>query len=148
MLRARAIKYFKKDESGASAIEFAIIAPIFILLIVGTADMGFFVLEKMKLHNVVQTTAVYAAQAGSTDSVQTVAQETYQGDFADLNITSVMECECSDGVASGCPLSCGSEDYQRRFVLINGTGNFTTLFPYPGLPENISISTQARVRVD
>lgn len=144
----RALKIFRDNEDGASAIEFAILAPVFVLLIAGTLDMGFYVLEKMKLHNVVQTTAAYAARAGETDSVQTVAQETYQGDFSKLNITSALECECSDGVVAQCPLSCGSDDYQRRFVLINGTGNFTTIFPYPGIADSINISTQARVRVD
>lgn len=144
----RKLVILKNDDSGASAIEFALLAPIFILLIVGTVDMGFFVLEKMKLHNVVQTTAVYAAKAGNTDNVQTVAQETYEGDFEKLTINSTIECECSDGVVAECPISCDSDDYQRRYVLINGTGNFTTLFPYPGFADSISISTQARVRSD
>jgi len=139
---------YKRNSDGASAVEFALLAPIFILMIVGTVDMGMYVLQKTQLHNTVHTSAVYVARAADDESLQTIAQETHQGNFEDITVTSAFECECADGAVLSCPASCGSDDYQRRYVLVSGTGSYSSLFPYPGIPQSITISTQSRVRVD
>ncbi|MCB1783615.1 MAG: pilus assembly protein [Alphaproteobacteria bacterium] len=140
--------YFLRQE-GASAVEFALIAPGLLLMLVGTFDIGLYIVQKMQVQNVVEVVASYVVDVGSDDNVQVVAQESYGGDFSALTVTSDFECECSDGVVQACPVTCaGADDYQRRFVNIGATSHFTPLFPYPVLSSGIDINVSARMRVD
>lgn len=141
-------KHYWRDESGASAVEFIMMAPIFIVLLVGTVDFGFFMTEKMRLQTVAQVTADYVSQTQVDDNAQVVAAESYDGDFEDVTLTSNFTCECSDGTAQECPVSCGDDDYQRRFVDVSASAVFEPIFPYPGLPDNVTLQSTVRMRVD
>lgn len=142
--------FFKKyihDCGGVAATEFALIAPIFAMLLVGTADMGMYILENMRLQNAAHAAASYVAQAQSEENAATVAAEIYNG-RGQIDVDTELACECADGVPLVCPASCGADDYQRRFINITINGTFNSLFPYPGLPEEMSLAGYARMRVD
>lgn len=139
---------FFSDQSGASAVEFALVSPILIFMLVVTIDAGFYIKERMQLQNAAQAAAEYVAQAQDDANVQTVADEVYAGDFATVTLTSEFSCECSDGVAQQCPVSCGSEDYQRRFVTVTAARDYEPLFPYPLVSQSLDLQAAIRVRVD
>ncbi len=57
------------DERGVAAIEFAFMAPLFLLLLAGVADLGGGVYIKMRVDSAVDSAATYAlAQGGSVSS--------------------------------------------------------------------------------
>ena len=69
-----------KNENGAAAVEFALIAPILLLLLVGTVEFGWFIHMKMTLNSA----ATYAARV--------VVNQLYSGnDPEELAETAVME---------------------------------------------------------
>lgn len=145
------LKMFKKylrNESGASAVEFALISPILIFMLIGTVDFGFFITERMQLQNTAHAAADYVAQVQDDANVQIVAEESYGAGFEDITLTSEFLCECSDGVEAACPVSCGDDDYQRRFISIAASGTFEPIFPYPGLPTDMPLQSTVRMRVD
>lgn len=144
----RIFKTYNMDESGAGAVEFALLAPVLILLLVGTVDIGFYVLDRMMVQNTAHAAAEYVTLAQSDDNVQTVAAEAYGRDISNLVVQSRFNCECADGVAQACPLDCGADDVARRFVTVNVSGDFSTLFPYPAVPDPVTLQGFARMRVD
>ncbi len=142
------IRQYKSQESGASAVEFAFISPLFILMIIATLDLGLFILEKSQIQNLASTVAHYSAERQNTENVDIVAQESYQGDMDNITMETAFQCECADGTVSQCPVDCGDDDYQRRFISVSVNGQFEPLFPYPLIDSPMSLQSSMRVRVD
>jgi len=65
--RKRSIS-FAKDKSGASAVEFAMVVPIFLLLLVGIADFGGALYVKFGLNSIVSAAANYALVSNASVS--------------------------------------------------------------------------------
>jgi Flp pilus assembly pilin Flp len=57
----RLLKALRRDARGASAIEFALVAPLLIVIIVGTAQMGRLYLANAGLRNLVADSARFAS---------------------------------------------------------------------------------------
>lgn len=139
---------FFRDQSGVSAVEFALILPILFFIFLATVDVGYYIKERMQLQNAAQAAAEYVAQTGDDANVQTVAREAYVGNFSTVNMTSEFSCECSDGVVQACPLDCDAGDYQRRFIAVTAERNYEPLFLYPLTSQNAEVRGSVRVRVD
>lgn len=147
LMYQRILKWWNCD-IGASAVEFALVSPLLILMMIGVVDMGVFAMERMRIQNTAYAAASYVAQVGDDTNVQVIADEAYEGDFNNIVLSSEFECECADGVAQACPSACGDGDYQRRFVNITASGTFDSFFPYPGLPDSVALERSVRMRVD
>lgn len=147
-MRNASFIYYKNNEDGASAVEFALLLPILILLFIGCVDVGYYLMNKMRLQNLSYSVAEYVAQADDDTNVQDIAAEMYEGDYENIELTSQFFCECSDGVAAECPIDCGADDYQRRFVTITADATFSALLPYPGIPNTLDMQSITRMRVD
>lgn len=142
------LKRYLQNRSGASAVEFAFIAPILFTLLVGTIDFGMYAFQKMQIQNTAHSVAEYVMQTQSIDNVETVAQEVYDGNYNAITVASEFVCACSDGVAQECPLNCGSNDTQRRYVNVDISGDFTPIIPYQGISTQMTIESSVRLRVD
>jgi len=139
---------YSNSESGIAAVEFSMLAPVFVLMLIATIDVGMYIIERMQLQNSVQRAANYVAQTADDANVLYVFEEGYKGHSTGVVVSSEFVCECSDGESQVCPVSCSSGDYQRRYIEISATGAFDPLFPYPGIGSGISMQRMARVRVD
>lgn len=147
------IKQFKKfwqERIAASAVEFALLAPIFVTLLLGTADIGLYITNNITVRNIAGSVAEYVASSQDDANIETVAMEMYGGDFEDVTLSSEFECECEDGVIQACPLSCeGDGDYQRRFVNVTASSSYESIFLYPILnADGMQQQTSVRMRVD
>lgn len=60
------IKYFRKNSQGVAAIEFAIILPLLLLLLLGAVEIGFYIYKKQNVSRSVSLTA-NAIQASPTN---------------------------------------------------------------------------------
>jgi Flp pilus assembly protein TadG len=85
-----ALRTYRRDQRGASAVEFALVVPVFVMLVFGLMHMMFVIFATVSLHNAVESTArclsvsannpVTATTAcPSTASVQTYGQNRYVG---------------------------------------------------------------------
>ena len=68
----RAAPRLLRDPTGATAIEFAIVAPVFLLLMLGTANIGQMLYGKILLNGAVEQ----AARSSSTENGDTTAADT------------------------------------------------------------------------
>jgi Flp pilus assembly protein TadG len=152
-VKTLSLKYYRSEEAVA-ATEFALIAPIFLLLILGLVDFGFYILTSMKLESTARAAAEYVLQGGEEDSIQAdVVDMASLGltpeQIGSIETTSEFTCECRAGSEVSCSTNtCGSGDYRRRYVTIQMSMPYDTLFPYPGLPENITLKGRVRLQVE
>jgi hypothetical protein len=144
---------FFRNESGVAAVEFALIAPVFLLLMAGILDYGLMINYQMKLQDLSRTAAQYVVQGGSDADVMEDIIETsdfYQDSVAkgqDIILSTDTECECGNGVSMSCALSCPSDgDYLRSFYIVTLTSTYQTLFPYPGLDDSITVNGYSRLQ--
>ena len=107
---------FFQCEKGVAAVEFAMIAPVLLLLLIGTIDYGMFINSKMKLQDLSRSVAQYVVQGGNDDNVMEEIIQTSnfyaKAQAAGQTITVITEqmCECANGNNVDCSSTCGSND--------------------------------------
>ena len=110
-------KYFA-NESGVAAVEFAIVAPVFIMLVMGIIDFGRIYFIKSSMQYVVEQAARHAMV---NQGISTTALNT----FANTEATNV---GLSGAVFASTPDNSGV----INFMTITGTYNFTFITPLVG----------------
>ncbi len=158
-MKMHLLEYFK-NASGVAATEFAIVSPALVLLLVGTVDAGLYINDKMKVESAARTSVEYILnQEGEEFVMEDIMSllfapedETEGEDMSwqdDVTVETGFVCECADGEDIACDGVCsGDGDYRRRYVEASISKNYTTVFPYPGLPATVVINGYARIQKD
>ena len=139
-------------EQAVAAVEFALIVPVLALLMIGLMDFGLYINAEMKLENMARAAAEYVANGGDSDNIQNdVIAYGYPPDsvnsFDDITIITATTCECDDGEAVDCSGTCDTDSgYMRQFFAVELDLQYTTVFPYPGLPDSIQLIGHARLQ--
>ena len=94
-----------RDDKGQAFVELALVLPIFILLLVGAAEVGRIAFASIEVSNAARAGVSYGAQnhatASDTSGIQTAA--TQDGpDLTDLLAVATQACSCSSGTAITC----------------------------------------------
>lgn len=134
---------------GLAAVEFALIAPFLIALLIGMMDFGMYINQRMQMENIARAAAEYVVKGGEEANVMTdvIAEAVPATELAAFTFDSGSVCECSsDGAEIDCALTC-DEGYQRRFYFFSMSREYTPMFPYPGIPESITLAGDARLQV-
>ena len=137
--------------SGIAAVEFAIIAPPLLLMMVCTADLGFGMYRKLQVQNAAQAGAEYAIANGyyltsiSTAvtnatampgiSAQPAPKQFYGCISNGVVVSATYGLICSDGTTAG------------NYVTVAAQGSYTTLVPYPVLPNTFNFASTSTVRI-
>jgi Flp pilus assembly protein TadG len=130
------------DTRGNVAIEFALVAPIFALLIMGLADFGFMTRERSTL----DAAARAGLQVILTDPGDTVlAEELAQEMAPDADVDADVACQCPDGTPTACNTTCSGQ-LPLRFVAMTATVEWPLLFPWPGLANPFVLESFAKGR--
>jgi Flp pilus assembly protein TadG len=137
-------------EGGQSILEFAVLTPVVLLLLVGAIEIGRLAYLSILVNNAAHAGVQYGAQSLATASDNTGMQNAALNDgqnIAGLTASASHYCTCADGSSSSCqPTDC-SGSHRLVYVQVNTTGQFQSLFAYPGLPSSYTISGQAVMRV-
>ncbi len=137
---------------GTAAIEFAIGAPILILLLVGLVEIGFAVYQSMQVQNAVEAGVMYATQNGwdSAGIVAAVDNATgASGMTASPVPTQFCGCPQAGGIASiDCSVTCADGTAPGQYVQVNATLTRISIFPNSGLtlPVNLTATSIVRLR--
>lgn len=151
-MRKRNFFRFLENTNGVAAVEFVLIAPILLLLLIGLVDFGLYINAKMKLENMARASSEYVRNGGDPNNL-TADVLAYSGSsdsansFDDITLTTSNVCECDDNVETDCATGCAADGYMREFIIINLDMTYNTLFPYPGLPGSIPLSGRARMQI-
>lgn len=123
------------DQSGMAAVEFAIVAPLFFLIIFGIMEAGRVWWAQHALEYAVETTARYALvnSAATSAELQAFAQSNMAGlhpDIVSLNVT------VTPTTVSGV-----------NMIQVRGTYQFTSIAPMPASWNSITLTADARLAV-
>ena len=137
--------YFK-DEAGVAATEFALVAPILILMMVGLLDFGTYVNQQMKLENVSMAAAQYILLGGDEDALQDEILTPANLDLTmdDITVSHIYECE--DGAEASEGDDCGEGDYLREYVEVTLSKNYDAFISYAGLLDNMTLRGRVRLQ--
>ncbi len=138
--------------SGVAAIEFAILAPLLIVLLVFTIDLGIGFYRKMQVQNAAQAGAQYAAVHGfnaTSVSNAVLSATSFLGIAASPAPSQFCGCPSSTGVTTAtCGSTCSSSgSAPGSYVVVTAQGSYNTLFSYPGIPNAFNFTGQATVRL-
>lgn len=140
-----------RSETGTSMVEFAILAPVFVLLLIGLIEVGRFAYFGILAANAARAGAQYGAQNLSTAVDSTGIQNAALQDGQNLSTFSVAPgnlCSISGGTPTPCP-SPGATPPANTiyYVQVQVSGTVTSLLKYPGIPHAVPISGSATMRV-
>jgi Flp pilus assembly protein TadG len=138
-------------EKGSGFIETAILLPTMLLMCCGTMDFARVVYAGIEVANAaragVQFGALTPGNSGNTDGMVQAAKN----DAADLGsgVTATARnfCECVGGTGEvACSTTtCGSTP--SGYVSVTANYTFNTLLHWPGLPQTVTLSRTAKIRV-
>ena len=158
MIRAKLPTFasFARSTRGASAIEFAIMAPVLIVGLLVVADVGLAVNDRMRLDQAARAGAEFAMNsvddaATIEDMVKASATGAYGDDLNDVDsskipdVAAAMYCECPDapGVAASCGNLCAGDVVPSAYWRIEASKDFNGVF-VPAFPIATQITVQTR----
>jgi Flp pilus assembly protein TadG len=145
-----AFRFFHSNESGASAIEFAMISAFFAIILLNIVDIAMFMYDKMEITSAVRAGAQYALvdSANATAAlIEGVVQDSSSLSGVTVTVNTNL-CGCSDGTSFACDSgsTCDSGTTTGRtqtYTYISADYTHTWIF-YPG--TNTTISADATIR--
>ena len=136
---------------GVAAIELAIIAPVLLLFLICTLDLGIGIYRNMQVQNAAQAGAQYAIVHGfnvSSISSAVTNATSFTGISADPAPNQFCGCAASTGVmAAACGSNCAGGSLAATYVTVSAQGTYNTFFPYPLLPNSYTFTAQPTVRI-
>lgn len=138
-----------KSKYAGVAVEFALIAPILLILAIGVVDFGRAVVLSAKLSSAARAGAQYAiiVSIEDDDVEDAVRNSAVFNNVDSLNVSISELCECSYGVSVACDGDCGG-DSPHKFVSVTVDYPHSLFFSYPGIPNPMTITKSATMRME
>jgi Flp pilus assembly protein TadG len=137
--------------SGVASVELAIIAPVLVLAIVGTADLGFGIYRRMQVQAAAQAGAEYAIVKGfsaSGISNAVVSATPFTGVSASPEPQQFCGCPTATGItAISCNAACPDQSKPGAYVVVSARGSYATILPYPTFPPTFELSATSTARI-
>jgi Flp pilus assembly protein TadG len=138
-------------EEGTAAIEFALMIPLLLTLMMGVVDLGFAIYTGMQVYSAAEAGALYAARNGwdsaGISSAVTGATGT-SGITATPAPTHFCGCPTASGVVTWtCGTNCASGSTAGQYARINASLAYSTILPYAalGLPSTFTAKSVVRL---
>jgi hypothetical protein len=137
--------------SGNISVEFALVIPFLMLLVMGAYDFGRGFTEKLRLNSAARAGAQYALANYNKDTnalyngVEQSAQEDAQDGslYVDPNIY----CKCLDDVVLDCGEPCTGGEVPMRYIEVDVSGPFEFMFDYPMTTGSMTLQGHAELRL-
>jgi len=115
------LKRFTRDTDGTSAIEFAIIAPVLIVIVAGLADVNDLAFGSANMQNAVRAGIQYALKGGSdTTTAQAQADAAWTRKPSGGTVSSSSACKCA-GAGHDCSTLCDDSSVPQLYVTVTAT---------------------------
>ena len=106
----------RRNEAGNAVVEFALIAPILMVMILGLVDAGRAIGANVRLGNGVTAGLRYAlADSYANTEIASAAMAGSRYADGEANVTVTRFCECPDGTSIACSGTCAA-GFKRIFV--------------------------------
>lgn len=129
-----------RDVRGTSAVEFALLAPMFVILMVGVIEIGLSVRTGLQVRQAAAAGAAFASKY-KYDAVKIAAAAAAATNRTGLTTTVTQSCGCpqASGFSTVCA-TCADGTLPRNYVVVTATLPRTGLFQSTnfGLPATLS----------
>jgi Flp pilus assembly protein TadG len=148
-------------ERGAALVEFALILPLFILVLIGIVELGRLAYFTIEVANAAHAGAQYGALGfpnAASPNMSVVAKKDGQNSISDFQTVAQYVCACwnpSTGVETpsvpsqnACTSPCATGGHSLTYAQVSVTGTIHTLFNYAmlGLPSQWTVTRTAVMR--
>ncbi len=129
------------DERGAAAVEFALILPLLVLMLVGIMDMGRMVYIRSILESAARAGAQAAfADPGATATIEAAVQTAaLAGGVTVTSVTAPEACRCSDASSVDCATGTCATGSVHHYVTVTTTKAYTPMVNLANLPFGLGI---------
>jgi len=131
-------------------VEFAVVFPILVLLLIGAADFGRVFFTSVAVANAARAGAEWGAMtpANSQDSLGIVNFAKFDGaEAGTITVTAQTVCRCGTTVtACSTTPNCSGYGVPKSYIEVTASKTVNLILPYPGVPNNISVSRTATFR--
>jgi len=137
------------DRRGAAAVEFALVAPVLLLMLGGLVDGAQFIVQSMQVNAAAQAGADFALRNG-WNAAGISGAVTGAAPIAVVALpapTEVQRCVVNGVLAAPPGGACADGGPVGNFVVVGAQRQFTPLLPLPGLAQVKPINAQAMVRI-
>jgi len=140
-------------QDGVSAIEFAFVAGILSMLLLGVCDFGLGFWEQMQVANAARAGTEFAVKNGyDATNIQTAVTNATNLAGIQASPAPSSSCGCPDvttGVtAATCGSTCADGSTAGTYVTVNAQISYRTLFAWPGLSNPMTLASTATVRLN
>lgn len=133
---------------GVGAVEFALLLPILLTLLLGVADFGLAVNEKMRLTSAARAGAQWAyKKAGDTGGVALAVQQAAGLDAGRITIATQSFCGCVSGAAVACDGTCNDGNGVRSYVTVTVSENWSPLIISTVMASPVTLSGTVTLRL-
>ena len=139
--------------SGNISVEFALILPFLLLLVMGVYDFGRGFMEKNRLISAARAGAQYALAhpSANDNALYSGVTQSARDDAADvdgiLQVVPNPYRKCLDDVEVGPDESCAGGEVPMRYIEVDVSGPFEFLFDYPMTTGSMILTGHAELRV-
>jgi Flp pilus assembly protein TadG len=151
MFRAASKGSTRSDRRGTAAIEFGLISPFLLTLIIGLTEVGMAAFESMQVKDAAEAGVLYASQhptdiAGIQSAV--VNATSTSGIIATPAPTSFCGCPGASGITVGnCISLCASGSAQGQYVRVNANLTHSVILSFPGFTNPLVLTSAATLRI-
>ncbi len=124
---------------GQSLVELALTAPVLIILMLGAVDFGRVYFAQVSVTNAAQNGAAYASQSAAKAADLPGIKSAATADTSELLNTSATNPTVT--------VVTGNDTQGRLYADVKVHYTFTTIFPWPGMPNSFSVDRTVRARV-
>jgi Flp pilus assembly protein TadG len=139
----------RRRSVGSAIVEFALTAPLLLLLTAGVLDFAMLIRTAASVADAARAGAQYGsrstAAASDTAGIRSAALDASPG-IAGMTVTPVKACKCADGSTVSCNGSCVNGGL-RVYVQVTAQTTAPTVFRYAGLPFSGAVTSTASMRV-
>lgn len=155
--RRRPSKSFSGCTAGTFAVEFGLIAPFLLLLLVAVGDLSLMLYRKMEIQNAARMATQYGTLRrpvqGDVSAIEAAARANLPPDwFADASpapasVTASLSCSCDSGAQISCNDICPAPEIRATYLNVDITKTQPTMFDYPLIPDRIVLVSRSSVRL-
>lgn len=139
------------DARGASAVEFALLAPFLVAILIPTADLGMGLYSKMQVQDAAQAGAQYAVFHGwNSAAIQNAVTSATSLSSISASPAPTQSCGCASGTSimpAACGTTCPDGQSAGTYVTVAAQAQYQPLIPYPALGTSVTLSAQSMVRI-
>ncbi len=140
-------------EGGTSSIEFAFIAGLLAIMLLGLMDFGRGFWEQMQVANAARAGAEYATRNGyDATNIATAITSATSLSNVQASPAPTETCGCPDATTGispqTCNVACASGDFPGTYVTARARASYRMLFSWPGLSNPVTLTASAIVRIN